>query len=158
MAVLAAAAAVTLTLTSDHEEHPALTTALLLFVSLSFVVAGLIGWTRRPANRTGMLMVGVGFGVLATSLTEANYSVPYTLGMVFGSVFIAAFVHLLLAYPLGTLISSFGRTVVVAAYVTAVVAPVLDSMFSQHQTCKPHACPDNLLLVTDNHAAHVTAT
>jgi PAS domain S-box-containing protein len=158
MAAFACAAAVTLSLTSDHEEHPGLAASLLLFVSLSFVVAGLIGWSRRPSNRTGMLMVAVGFGVLATSLTEANYSLPYTLGIVFGSVFIAAFVHLLLAYPTGSLISSFGRTVVVAAYVTAVAAPVLDSMFSQHQTCKPHACPDNLLLVTNGHAAHVTAT
>jgi PAS domain S-box-containing protein len=158
MAALACTAAVALSLTSDHEEHPGLAVSLLLFVSLSFVVAGLIGWTRRPSNRTGMLMVAVGFGVLATSLTEANYSLPYTLGIVFGSVFIAAFVHLLLAYPTGTLISRFGRTLVVAAYVTAVAAPVLDSMFSEHQTCKPHACPDNLLLVSDDHAAHVAAT
>ena len=73
-AVLAGGAAVALTFTSDHDQHPGLSTALLLFVSLAFVGAGLIGWTRRPANRTGMLMVGVGFGVLVTSLSDANYS------------------------------------------------------------------------------------
>jgi PAS domain S-box-containing protein len=158
LAVLAGAAAVSLTLTSDHEEHRGFLTALLLFVSFSFVVAGLIGWTRRPANRTGMLMVAVGYGVLATSLTEANHSVPYTLGIVFGSVFIATFVHLLLTYPTGALISRLGVTLVAAAYVTSIGAPVLDSMFSSPETCKPHACPDNFLLVTHDHAAHVGAT
>ena len=108
-ALAAGAAAVALTLTSDHDQHPAHTTALLLFVSMSFIAAGLIGWTRRPANRTGMLMVAVGFGVLADSLYEANASFPYTLGTIVGSLFIAAFVHLLLAYPSGRLISGFGR-------------------------------------------------
>jgi hypothetical protein len=96
-ALVAGAIAVALTVTSDHEQHPALATALGLFVSWSFIFAGLIGWSRRPTNRTGMLMVAVGFGVLVGSLSEANYSVPYTLGALFGSLFIAAFIHLLLA-------------------------------------------------------------
>jgi PAS domain S-box-containing protein len=157
-ALVAAAAAVALTLTSDHEEHPGYTTALALFVSASFVVAGLIGWTRRPANRTGMLMVVVGFGVLASSLYEANSSVPFTIGLLVGSLFIAAFVHLLLAYPSGRLISRQGRATVVAGYATAFVAPLLDSMFPQRHTCKPHACPDNLVLVSYDHAAHVAVT
>jgi signal transduction histidine kinase len=156
-AALAGAVAVTLTLTSNHEEHPGLTTALLLFVSMSFVIAGLIGWARRPANRTGMLMVAVGYGVLATSLYEANYSVPYTIGTIVGSLFIAAFLHLLLAYPSGRLLSRSGRTLVVAAYATAVLAPLVDAMFPEQQTCKPHACPDNLVLVSHDHAAHVAA-
>ena len=94
-ALVAGAIAVALTVTSDHEQHPALATALGLFVSWSFIFAGLIGWSRRPTNRTGMLMVAVGFGVLVGSLSEANYSVPYTLGALFGSLFIAAFIHLL---------------------------------------------------------------
>jgi len=154
----AAAVGVALTLTSDHEEHPGFTIALALFVSMSFVVAGLIGWTRRPSNRTGMLMVAVGFGVLTTSLYEANYALPFTLGNLLGSLFIAAFVHLLLAYPSGRLISRNGRIIVVAAYATAFLAPLLDSMFPERHTCKPHACPDNLVLVSHDHAAHIAAT
>jgi PAS domain S-box-containing protein len=158
IAVLAGAAAVTLTLTSDHEQHPGYTTALVLFVSMSFVVAGLIGWTRRPANRIGMLMVAVGFGVLAGSLYEANNTVPYTLGTLVGSLFIAAFVHLLLAYPGGRLISRFGRAIVGAAYAAAFLAPLANAMFPQRTTCKPHACPDNLVFVSYNHTAHVVET
>jgi signal transduction histidine kinase len=157
-AVFAGAAAVALTLSSDHEEHPAFTTALLLFVSMSFVIAGLIGWARRPANRTGMLMVAVGYGVLATSLYEANYSVPYTIGTIVGSLFIATFLHLLLAYPSGRLLSRSGRTLVVAGYAAAVLAPLADAMFPQEETCKPHACPDNLVFISHDHAAHVVTT
>jgi PAS domain S-box-containing protein len=157
-AALAGVAAVVLSLTSDHEEHPGLTVALLLFVSMSFIVAGLIGWTRRPANRTGMLMVAVGFGVLASSLVEANYALPFTLGTLFGSLFIAAFVHLLLAYPSGRLISRYARVLVGAGYAVAFLAPLLDSMFPERHTCKPNACPDNLVLVSHNHAAHVAET
>ena len=157
-AVFAGAAAVALTLTSDHEEHPALTTVLLLFVSMSFVIAGLIGWMRRPSNRTGMLMVAVGYGVLATSLYEANYAVPYTIGTIVGSVFIAVFLHLMLSYPSGRLLSGSGRTLVVAAYAAAVVAPLADAMFPQDQTCKPNACPDDLVLLSRDHAAHVATT
>jgi PAS domain S-box-containing protein len=157
-AVLAGSAAVALSLASDHEEHPGFAVALLLFVSMSFIVAGLIGWTRRPANRTGMLMVAVGFGVLATSLIEANHSLPYTLGTLFGSLFIAAFVHLLLAYPSGRLISRFARVLVGVAYATAFLAPLLDAMFPERTTCKPQACPDNLVFVSYNHAAHVAET
>jgi PAS domain S-box-containing protein len=157
-ALVAGGIAVALVLTSDHEEHPAVATALGLFVSWSFIFAGLIGWTRRPKNRTGMLMVAVGFGVFVGSLSEANYSVPYTLGALFGSLFIAIFIHLLLAYPSGELISRKARTLVSAGYATAFVAPLLDSMFPERHTCKPHACPDNLVFVSHNSAAHWAQT
>ena len=157
-ALVAGGIAVVLVLTSDHEPHPAVATALGLFVSWSFIFAGLIGWTRRPTNKTGMLMVAVGFGVVIGSLGEANYSVPYTLGALFGSLFIAMFIHLLLAYPSGELISRKARALVIAGYVTAFVAPLLDSMFPEQDTCKPHACPDNLVFVSHNHAAHWAQT
>jgi len=158
-AVVAGAIAVALTFASDHDENPGLTTALLLFVSVSFIAAGLIGWARRPQNRTGMLMVAVGFGVLVTSLAEANDSIPYTLGALFGSLFIAVFLHLLLAYPSGRLTSRAGRTIVGAAYATSLLAPLLASMFPTREApCKPHACPDDFVFVSHDHAAHVAQT
>jgi signal transduction histidine kinase len=157
-ALIAGAVVVLLSLTSDHEEHPGYTLALLLFVSLSFIGAGLIGWTRRPGNRTGMLMVAVGFGVLADGLYEANAALPYTLGNLVGSLFIAAFVHLLLAYPTGRLISRQARAIVFSAYCAAFLAPLFDSMFPVRHTCKPHDCPDNLAFVSYDHTAHVVQT
>jgi signal transduction histidine kinase len=157
-ALVAGAIAVALVLTSDHEPHPAVAIALGLFVSWSFIFAGLIGWTRRPKNRTGMLMVAVGFGVFVGSLGEANYSIPYTLGALFGSLFIAAFIHLVLAYPSGELLTRKARALVIAGYVTAFVAPLLDSMFPERHTCKPHDCPDNLVFVSHSHAAYSAQT
>jgi hypothetical protein len=139
-ALVAGAIAVALTVTSDHEQHPALATALGLFVSWSFIFVGLIGWSRRPANRTGMLMVAVGFGVLVGSLSEANYSVPFTLGALFGSVFIAVFIHLLLAYPSGELISRKARVLVIAGYATAVVAPLLKTRSHTESARRPAWC------------------
>jgi signal transduction histidine kinase len=157
-ALVAGAIAVALTVTSDHEEHPALATALGLFVSWSFIFAGLIGWSRRPQNRTGMLMVAVGFGVLVGSLGEANHSIPFTLGQLFGSLFIAAFIHLLLAYPSGEVISRKVRVLVIAGYATAFVAPLLDAMFPERHTCKPHACPDSLVFISHDGTAHAAQT
>jgi PAS domain S-box-containing protein len=158
-ALLAGGLAVALIATSDHLEHPELTTALVLFVSWSFIVAGLIGWSRRPRNRTGMLMVAVGFGVLVGSLSEANHSIPYTIGALLGSIFIAIFVHLLLAYPSGELISRRGLALVSAGYATAFLAPLLESMFpGDLEACKPNACPDNLVEVSRDHGANVVVT
>ena len=157
-ALIAGGLAVALTATSDHEQHPGQTIALFLFVSSSFILAGLIGWTRRPWNRTGTLMVAVGFGVLIGVLSEANHPIPFTLGPLFGSLFIAAFVHLLLAYPSGRLLSRRARVLVGAGYTIAFLAPLAESMFAAPETCKPHACPDNLVLVSHDHAAHVVAT
>jgi PAS domain S-box-containing protein len=157
-ALIADGLAVALTASSDHEQHPEQAIALVLFVSSSFILAGLIGWTRRPQNRTGMLMVAVGFGVLIGVLGEANHPIPYTLGALFGSLFIAAFVHLLLAYPSGRLLSRRARVLVGAGYTIAFLAPLAESMFAAPETCKPHACPDNLVLVSHDHAAHVVAT
>src|SRR5262249_16798862 len=102
--------------------------------------------------------VAVGSGVLVGGLTEANYSLPYTLGGLFGSLFIAAYVHLLLVYPGGELISRYARGLVLAGYATAFLAPLFDLMFPAEHPCKPNACPDNLLLVSPDHAAHVAQT
>jgi signal transduction histidine kinase len=157
-ALAAGGLAVALTLGSDHENHPALAVALGLFVSWSFVLAGLIGWTRRPGNRTGMLMVAVGFGVLVGALSEANHPLPFTLGGLFGSLFIAAFVHLVLAYPTGELQSRLARRLVLAGYATAFLAPLFELMFPARHTCHPHACPDSLVLVSHDHGANVAHT
>jgi PAS domain S-box-containing protein len=158
-ALVAGGLAVALIAASDHTEHPGLSTALVLFVSLSFILAGLIGWSRRPHNRTGMLMVAVGFGVFVGSLTEANQSIPFTIGVLFGSVFIAIFVHLLLAYPSGSLISRKAVALVAAGYATALLAPLLESMFpGDLEACKPNACPDNLVEVSRDHGANIAVT
>ncbi len=120
----AGAIALALTLTSNHEDRPIATLALGLVVGWSFIAGGLMGWARRPGNRTGHLMVGVGFGVFLTALSEANHSLPYTLGSAFGVVFLALFAHLLVAYPSGRIADPLERKLVGTTYVFAIVGGV----------------------------------
>ena len=156
-AIAAGALGVALTLTSNHEDHPLRTIALGLFVGWSFVFAGLIGWTRRPDARTGMLMVAVGFGIFVGALSEANHSVPFTIGWTWGGAFIAIFLHLLLAYPSGRLESRLERGVVAAGYAAAILAPLLATMFEPNPDCGTKTCPANAFLVSRSDTAHTVA-
>ena len=103
LALAAGGGALALVLTSGHEENEILTSILGLLVGWSFVVAGLIARTRRPENRTGILMLVVGFTFFIGALADSNQSLVFSVGWAFGAVFIAALVHLLLAYPSGEL-------------------------------------------------------
>jgi PAS domain S-box-containing protein len=156
-AIAAGGLGVALTLTSNHEDHPLRTIALGLFVGWSFVFAGLVGWTRRPDARTGMLMVAVGFGIFVGSLSEANQSVPFTIGWTWGGAFIAIFLHLLLAYPSGRLESRLERAVVAAGYAAAILAPLLATMFEPNPDCGTKSCPANAFLVSRSETAHDVA-
>jgi hypothetical protein len=71
-ALVASGVGIALTLTSDHEENPLRIIAIYLFICLSFIAAGLIGWSRRPQNRTGALMVAVGFSLFIGALNESD--------------------------------------------------------------------------------------
>jgi PAS domain S-box-containing protein len=160
-AIAGGAIDVALTLTSNHEQHRFFAIGLGLLVSWSFVFAGLTGWSRRPESDTGLLMVVVGFAALVSGLSEANASIPFTLGEAFGSIFIAAFVQLLLAYPSGHLLTWYARALIVAGYVTAVVGPVaqLTVQPPSKATCGAAghgtSCPDNAFLISPNHGAYV---
>ena len=79
----AAGAAVALALTSDHVSEPGVQALLTEWAVLGYVLAGTIAWWRRPENRFGPLMIGVGFAFFLTSLTWSNAAVPYTIGIAF---------------------------------------------------------------------------
>ena len=72
----AAAASVALALTSDHLREPGVHAALQDWVTLSFILAGLIAWSRRPDTRLGPLMVAAGFAHFVATLSSANAAVP----------------------------------------------------------------------------------
>ena len=119
----AAGGAMTLVLMSDHETQATLQTILGELIGLSFTTAGLLGAWRRPGNRTGPLLALTGLLFFAGALSEANGALLATIGTVVSQLFIAAFVHLLLAYPTGTLTRD-ARRLVVAAYGVAFVFPL----------------------------------
>ena len=78
-------------------------------VGLSFTTAGLLGMWRRPGNRSGALLSLVGYTYFAGALAFVNSSLVSSIGWALQELFLAAFVHLLLAYPAGTLTRGAGE-------------------------------------------------
>jgi PAS domain S-box-containing protein len=138
---------------SDHDEQPWVTAALVLVAGWSFVAAGLVAWSRRPDNRVGRLMVAVGATLFLAALSDANEAWTFSIGLVFGSLFLAVFIHLLLAYPTGTLVTTAERVVVTAAYPVAILANLTLALVKATPNSDCEACPPNRLLLTDSDAA-----
>ncbi len=57
--------------------------ALLEWISLPYIAAGLVAWWRRPDSRLGVLMIVGGFATGLSGLAFAGYALPHTLGLVF---------------------------------------------------------------------------
>jgi signal transduction histidine kinase len=94
--------------------------ALLQWLGLPYVFAGLVAWWRRPDSRLGPLMIACGLVAQLTALQFADLSLPFTLGAVLDIVPAAIFLHAYLAFPDGRLRSTFERVLVVSAYVAAI--------------------------------------
>jgi PAS domain S-box-containing protein len=148
-ALAAGGLALALVLTSNHEKRPALSISLGLVAGWSFIASGLIAWSRRPENRTGKLLVAVGFVWFVGAFNDANGSIPFTVSVALSSVFLAVFIHLLVAYPSGRLGSVVERVVVGSAYAVSVIANVSTMLFDP-DPAKCAKCPDNAFLVTDD--------
>ena len=109
-----AAGATLLVLTSSHEDNKAATLALP--AGLSFVASGLVAMWRRPQNRTGLLLAGVGYLWFLSALAESDDDWIFTVGIAVNSVVFGAFVHLLLAFPWGRLPGRRDVWLVVSSY------------------------------------------
>jgi signal transduction histidine kinase len=116
----AGAASVALALTSDHLPEPGLQAALLDWITLPYILGGLVAWSRRPDSRFGPLMVAAGFALFASSFQWASAPLPYTIGLAFDLLPAALFVHVFLAFPGGRLERRVERVVVAVAYSAAV--------------------------------------
>jgi signal transduction histidine kinase len=145
----AAAVSVELALASDHVAEPGLQAALLDWITLPYVLAGLVAWWRRPDSRFGPLMVAAGFAMFLSSLQWANAPAPYTLGLAFDLLPAAIFVHLFLAFPDGRLRSRPKRVVVAACYAAAVGLQFVKMLLGA-------GGPDNVLAVVAEPAAAET--
>jgi signal transduction histidine kinase len=151
-------AVLALILTNDELEAAAAWGAGSLVVGWSFVGVGLFAWARRPDNRVGMLMAGTGFAWLLASLSFSDVPLIFTVGQVFGSLFFAVVMHLLLAFPSGRLRSRLERRLVLAAYLltTVVIAPMW--LFADSEALDCDSCPENVLLVEPNEQLVTTVT
>jgi signal transduction histidine kinase len=116
----AAAICVALALASDHQASPEVQGALMAWLTLSYVFAGLVAWWRRPHNHLGPLMIAAGFGVFLSSLTAANQALPFTIGVMFDLGAAVLFLHVCLAFPGGRLDGPWERALVGVGYFTAI--------------------------------------
>jgi signal transduction histidine kinase len=94
--------------------------ALLDWITVPYILAGLIAWWRRPESRLGLLMIAGGFasGLSALQLTQVDSL--YTIGAAFDILPAALLLHVFLAFPEGRLRSRFERLLVGAAYTCAI--------------------------------------
>ncbi|HEX2045841.1 MAG TPA: histidine kinase [Gaiellaceae bacterium] len=157
LAVLGAAlgltvAALVLTFTSDHEDNAALVAAGNLVAAWAFIGSGLVAWARRPANRFGLLLTAVGLTWLLGALAESNSSIPFTLGWILGGLYLAVFVHALLAFPRGYLETPSVYFAVTAAYAVVLGGGLLNSFFDDFSD-ECAECPPNAFLINESRLA-----
>ncbi len=143
-------AVLALILTNDDLDMPGLWAAAGLVVGWSFIGVGLFAWRRRPDNRVGMLMAGTGFAWLVMGAGLSDLPLMFTVGKVFGSLYLAFFLHLLLAFPSGRLQNRLEKRLVTGAYVLATVGLIPLWLFADPVQLDCEECPDNLLLVEGN--------
>lgn len=137
---LSAVVTMWLALNSERPD-PGLEGALSVWISLPYIVGGLIAWWRRPDSRLGPLMLFAGWVAFVTTLSYSTGDLAFTVGQLFDLVPVAVFLHVFLAYPTGRLRHRPERWVVVAAYVTAIGLQVPKLLLGG-------SGPDNLLEVT----------
>ena len=119
-ACAAAAGSVELALASERLAERELQVVLLNWITLPYIVAGVIAWARRPDSAFGPLMITAGVAMFISSLQWANASAPYTVGLAYDLLPAALFLHLFLAFPSGRLRRQPERVLVATAYLLAV--------------------------------------
>ena len=133
----------TAALAFSDNEISSLHIALLHWISVPYVVVGVIAWWRRPESRLGALMVAGGAAMGLSTLQFASSDLLFTIGAAFDLVPAALFLHLYLAFPDGRLRSDFERVVVSTAYVAAVGLQLVKMALGEFGT-------QNLLVVSSD--------
>jgi signal transduction histidine kinase len=132
---------------ADFVEDQGLWIALNFFIGGGFLGVGLYAWYRRPENRVGTLMVVTAFAWFVGMFANTEPAGLFTLGFVVSNLFVAAAIHLLLAFPSGRLEGRGDRFGVVLAYVITGLGflPFVFTIDPASEHCV--GCPDNVLLI-----------
>ena len=123
-------------------------------VSWSFVGAGLVAWTRRPANRTGTLMVAVGLsyallGLFFNAMVLVATPAAFALWYLANSLPPGVIAHLLAVFPDGRATTRLQRVFIVANYVATVPLAVVQLLLVPLDRLGCAGCPDDLLVLGD---------
>jgi signal transduction histidine kinase len=123
-------------------------------VSWSFVGAGLVAWTRRPANCTGLLMVAVGLsyaliGLLLNGVILVATPTAFMLWYLLRTLPEGFIPHLLAVFPDGRATTRLQRVFIVANYAATVPLALLQLLLVQPDRLGCDGCPDELLMLGD---------
>ncbi|MDQ3865609.1 MAG: histidine kinase [Actinomycetota bacterium] len=152
-AVAAAALAFALTneaIGADLGE-PLVIALLANWITLSFVLCGLVAWSRRPESRFGPLMIVAGFVNFLVTLSWTTSDLPYTIGQSLDLLPPVLFLHVFLAFPSGRLEGRFERVLVATGYATAISLELVRMTLGGFG-------PHNLLEVAPNEGAQEAVT
>jgi signal transduction histidine kinase len=141
--------------TGEHNVHRGAYAALALATGWGFTGTGLYVCSRRPGNRTGPLMIAVGFSGMLKALAFSNGSLLFTIGSLGEVLIFAVLIHLLLSFPSGRLEGRFDRLLVGASYVNTTVVHLAVILFTDPAKSGCANCPDNPLLIESSQAGRI---
>ena len=145
--------ALALVTSSDRVESATWIVAAAMLGS-GFIGAGLYAWWRRPENRVGALMTLVGFLWFLGALGTAETPWVFTLGLALDTLWVAALVHMLVAFPTGRVAPGLERTVVLLGWIAAgILAPLGLLIVERPGNARCEDCPENVVNVWDNETA-----
>jgi signal transduction histidine kinase len=116
LGVIFAGLDVALALSSTHEDQKVVTAILGPLIGLSFMGTGVFAWWRRPLNRFGLLMTGVGIAWFLSGLTESNNSTVFTIGSYVEPLYLVIVIQMVLSFPTGRLETFAQRATIAAGY------------------------------------------
>src|SRR5512133_2103418 len=94
-----------------------------LVTGWSLIACGLIGWSRRPDSRSGVLMAATGFAWFAGNFATAGLGPLDWLAGHALYLYRGPLVQLVLSYPRGRLAGRIERAAVALGYLAAIVTP-----------------------------------
>jgi PAS domain S-box-containing protein len=152
LALALSAGVVVLVASSDHIGEPLIAAGLYVAVSLGFVLSGIVAARRRPHNRTGKLMIAVGFSFFPGALAASSNEFLFTVGSAFSAIAYGLVVALALGYPTGELRARVDRVLVTLTILLASVGQIAFLLVADpDELCPEEArCPENLLDATDD--------
>jgi len=131
--------------------------ALELVVAGGFVAAALYVLAGGRARWFGLLAAGVAGGLCLETWRFSDRPLAYTAGLLFGSLWSAPLLHMVLAFPSGLLRGRWERLFVAGSYTAAIVIQPIPFLFWE-EPFRPvcEECPSNLALArADQEVAEV---
>ena len=98
-----------------------------LAVGWTLIACGLVGWSIRPASRSGALLVATGFAWFAASFTTTGLAAIDGLSEQALYLHRGPLIHLVLSFPTGRVAGRLHRAAIVIAYVAAAIPAIWGS-------------------------------